>query len=85
MGSALAGDRADHLDPAYVLWATTKLVDVSRLPDRMVVVRFDMRDKPAEHYWLILHRPHPELRTRGLGHVEDVLAHTDSGCLVDIT
>jgi hypothetical protein len=51
--------------------STTKLVDVSRLPDRTVVVRFDMRDKPAEHYWLILRRPHPELCTRGLGHVED--------------
>ncbi len=73
-----------HLDAAYVLWVTTKLVDVSRLPDRMVVVRFDMRDKPAEHYWLILRRPHPELCTKGLGHVEDVVAHTDSDCLVDI-
>ncbi len=73
-----------HVDAAYVLWATTKLVDVSRLPDRTVVVRFDMRDKSAEHYWLILRRPHPELCTKGLGHVEDVVAHTDSGCLVDI-
>ena len=73
-----------HLDAAYVLWATTKLVDVSRLPDRTVVVRFDMRDKSGEHYWLILRKPHPELCTRGLGHVEDVVVHTDSGCLVDI-
>jgi hypothetical protein len=54
-----------HLDPAYVLWATTKLVDVSRLPDRTIVVRFDMRDDPGDHYWLILRRPYPELCTRG--------------------
>jgi DNA-binding HxlR family transcriptional regulator len=73
-----------HLDPAYVLWATTKLVDVSRLPDQTVVVRFDMRDKPADRYWLILRKPHPELCTRGLGYVEDIVAHTDSSCLVDI-
>ena len=73
-----------HLDPAYVLWATTKLVDVSRLPDRTVVVRFDMTDRPADRYWLILHRPCPELCTKGLGYVEDIVARTDSACLVDI-
>lgn len=73
-----------HLDPAYALWATTKLVDVSRLPDRTVVVRFDMRDRPADQYWLILRKPHPELCTRGVGHVEDIVAHTDAACLVDI-
>jgi DNA-binding HxlR family transcriptional regulator len=73
-----------HLEPAYVLWATTKLVDVAALPERTVVVRFDMRDRPDEHYWLILRRPHPELCTRGLGYTEDVTASTDSSCLVDI-
>lgn len=73
-----------HLDPAYVLWATTKLVDVSKLPGRTVVVRFDMRDRPTDRYWLILRRPHPELCTKGLGYVEDLVARTDSACLVDI-
>ena len=61
-----------HLDPAYVLWATTKLVDVARL-----------RDAP-DRYWMILRRPHPELCTRGLGYVEDLVACTDSAALVDI-
>jgi DNA-binding HxlR family transcriptional regulator len=72
-----------HLGPAYVLWATTKLVDVDRLPDRTVVVRFDLRDAP-HRYWMILRRPHPELCTRGLGYVEDLVACTDSAALVDI-
>jgi DNA-binding HxlR family transcriptional regulator len=43
-----------HMDPAYVLWATTKLVDVEKLPDRPVVVRFEMVDRPADNYWLLL-------------------------------
>jgi hypothetical protein len=73
-----------HLDPAYVLWVTTKLVDVTRLPDRIVVVRFDMTDRPGDQYWLILRRPHPELCTRGHGYVEDIVARTDTACLVDI-
>jgi hypothetical protein len=43
--------------PAYVLWATAKLVDVEKLSDRTVVVRFDMRDRPAERYWMVLRKP----------------------------
>jgi DNA-binding HxlR family transcriptional regulator len=73
-----------HLDPAYVLWVTTKLVDADRLPDHTVVVRFDLVDRPEQRYWLILRRPLPELCTRGLGYVEDVVATTDTRCLVDI-
>jgi DNA-binding HxlR family transcriptional regulator len=72
-----------HLEPAYVLWATSKLVDESALPARTVVVRFDLRDRPAEQYWLILKKP-PELCTRGVGYVEDIIVQTDSGCIVDI-
>jgi DNA-binding HxlR family transcriptional regulator len=73
-----------HMDPAYVLWATTKLVDVEKLPDRPVVVRFEMVDRPADNYWLLLHRPQPELCTKGNGYVEDIVARTDSACLIDI-
>jgi DNA-binding HxlR family transcriptional regulator len=73
-----------HLEPAYVLWATTKLVDTAKLPDRTVVVRFDIRDRPDERYWLILRRPHPELCSRGMGYTEDLVARTDAACLVDI-
>ena len=73
-----------HMDPAYVLWATTKLVDPAKLPDRTVVVRFELRDLPAESYWLLLRKPHPELCTKGTGYVEDIVARTDAACLIDI-
>jgi DNA-binding HxlR family transcriptional regulator len=73
-----------HMDPAYVLWATTKLIDVDRLPDRTVVVRFDMRDRPEDRYWMLLRKPQPELCTKGTGYVEDIVANTDSACLIDI-
>jgi DNA-binding HxlR family transcriptional regulator len=73
-----------HMDPAYVLWATTKLVDVDKLPNRTVVVRFDMRDRPQQHYWMVLRRPQPELCTNPTGYAEDILARTDSACLIDI-
>jgi DNA-binding HxlR family transcriptional regulator len=73
-----------HMDPAYVLWATTKLVDVEKLPNRTVVVRFDMRDRPDERYWMVLRRPRPELCTKGTGYADDIIARTDSACLIDI-
>ena len=72
-----------HIDAAYVLWATTKLVDVAKLPDPTVVVRFDLRDT-RDRFWLVLRKPTPELRTRGTGYVEDLVVRTDSKTLVDI-
>jgi len=66
-----------HQDPAYVLWATTKLVDVGKLPDHTVVVRFELRDRPRDSYWLLLRKPTPELCSKGTGYVEDIIARTD--------
>ncbi len=73
-----------HLEPGYVLWATTKLVDVERIPQRTIVVRFDLRDRPTDHYWMILRRPNPELCTKGSGYIEDLICHTDAATLVDL-
>jgi DNA-binding HxlR family transcriptional regulator len=73
-----------HMDPTYVLWATTKLVDVDKLPDRTVVVRFELLDRPTDSYWLLLRRPSPELCTKGTGYIEDIIVRTDSACLIDL-
>src|SRR5690349_19332516 len=73
-----------HQDPAYVLWATLKLVDAAKLPDQTVVVQFELRGRPGDNYWLLLRRPAPELCTRGTGYVEDIIARTDAACLIDI-
>ena len=73
-----------HLDPAYVLFATAKLVDVDALPGSPVVVRFDLRDTPGVHHWLVLRRPRAELCSTGTGYVEDLVCTTDSACLVDL-
>jgi DNA-binding HxlR family transcriptional regulator len=73
-----------HLDPAYVLWATLKLVDVDRLPAGTTVVRISLRSDVQENYWLILRRPQPELCTRGVGYVEDLLCETDVQTLVNL-
>lgn len=73
-----------HLDPAYVLWATAKLVDVDKIPDGTTVVRFSLSDRPGESYWLMLRRPRPEFCTKGAGYVEDLVCRTDAKTLVDL-
>jgi hypothetical protein len=47
-------------------------------------VRFQLRGRPADSYWLLLRKPHPELCTKGTGYVEDIVACTDAACLIDI-
>jgi hypothetical protein len=48
------------------------------------VVRFELRDRPADGYWLILRRPQPELCTRPSGYAEDLVCRTDSATLMDL-
>lgn len=73
-----------HVDPANVLWATMKLIDVDKIPPQTTVVRFALRDRPAAGYWLILRRPQPELSTRPGGYTEDIVCRTDSRTLIDL-
>ena len=73
-----------HLDPAYILWATLKLVDTACLPPETTVLRFALHDRPTESYWFLLRRPQPELCTRSSGYIEDVVVRTDARTLVDL-
>lgn len=73
-----------HVDPAYVLWATLKLIDVDRIPAQTTVIRFELNDRPADGYWLILRHPQPELCTRPSGYLEDIVCRTDSNTLIDL-
>jgi DNA-binding HxlR family transcriptional regulator len=73
-----------HLDPAYILWATVKLVDIDALPAGTTTVRVRLTDDPTKGFWMLLRRPQPELCTRGIQLVEDLLCETDAGTLVDL-
>jgi DNA-binding HxlR family transcriptional regulator len=73
-----------HMDPAYILWATLKLVDVDRIPDGTTTVRFRLSDQPTNDYWMLLRKPQPELCTRASGYLEDLVCLTDSRTLVDL-
>jgi DNA-binding HxlR family transcriptional regulator len=67
-----------HSDPAYVLFATSRLVDVERAPAHGLVVRFDLGDR---HYWLLVRRPRAEVCTSYPGRAEDLIVRTRSEVL----
>ncbi len=65
---------ADY-DPVVVLWGWRKVVNQDRLPERRVVVRFDIRDHP-HRYWLVLERTGSEVCVRDPGYEEDLVVTT---------
>lgn len=70
-----------QVEPGYVLWATSRLVDVDRLPRRGLIVRVDLADRPAEHFWMLLRPPSPELCSSHPGGTEDLVVETDAETL----
>ena len=71
-----------HVEPAYVLWATCRLVDLDKVPSPGVVVRFDLLDEPERRFWMLLQRPRAELCTSYPGRTEDLIVTTSSDTLV---
>jgi len=72
-----------HTDPAYVLWATAKLVDLDRLDPAGLTVRVQLGDK-RRPYWLMLRQPYPEVCTTAQGREDDLVLQTDSATLARI-
>jgi hypothetical protein len=72
-----------HVDPAYVLWATCRLVDLDEVPSRGVVVRVDLQDEPKRRLWMLLQWPRAELCTSNPGRAEDMIVATDSQTLME--
>lgn len=72
----------DELDPGVVLWAVAKCMDRTALPERRVVVRFDLRGYP-KRFWLLVQRPAPELCRSHPGAEEDLVVSTDPARLAD--
>jgi DNA-binding HxlR family transcriptional regulator len=67
-----------HSDPAYVLFATSRLVDVERAPAHGLVVRFELDNR---RYWLLVRPPGAEVCTSYPGRAEDLVVRTHSEVL----
>jgi DNA-binding HxlR family transcriptional regulator len=72
-----------HLDPYLALWYFSRLVDRTVLPQRRVVVRFDLTDNSRPNrYWVLLARQECEVCVQHPGIDDDLIVTTDSRWLV---
>jgi len=73
-----------HLDPAYAVWATCRLVDLTKVPSPGVVVRVDLLDgRAVQSLWMMLIQPRSEVCTTSQGRSDDLVLRTDAETLVD--
>src|SRR5438874_783730 len=72
----------EDYDPFVVLWAWKMHVELERVPQPRVVIRFELSDRRGERYWLLLHRPEAELCVKPPGYDEDLIVTTDSRTLI---
>jgi DNA-binding HxlR family transcriptional regulator len=70
-----------HIDAAYVLWATCKLVEPDKVPSKGLVARIDLADRPKQRYWMLLGQSHAEVCSTYPGRAEDLIVRTDSETL----
>jgi DNA-binding HxlR family transcriptional regulator len=70
-----------HIDAAYVLWATCKLVDLEKVPSKGLVARIDLADRPGQRYYMLLRQSHAEVCSTYPGRAEDLIVRTDSETL----
>jgi DNA-binding HxlR family transcriptional regulator len=74
----------EHLDVHLALRTVCRLVDADRLPDRRVVVRFDLTDgSRPNRYWLVLSRADREVCVTPPGFDDDLVVTTDATWLID--
>jgi DNA-binding HxlR family transcriptional regulator len=71
----------EHLDAGVVLWGLCRVIDVERLPERRMVVRFDLSDGPWRRLWIVAQRPEAEVCARDPGFDDDLVVRASSRSL----
>jgi DNA-binding HxlR family transcriptional regulator len=69
----------EDLDAHVVLWSMCRLMQKNaELPDRRVVLRFDISDGRHPHFWVVLDDPTAEVCVKPPGFDVDLVVSTDS-------
>ena len=79
----------EDLDPSLLMWDVRRRIDGTALPDRRVVVRFDLRGVSRAHHaqrtwWLVLERDEVDLCLKDPGFPEDLTVDADLGALTRV-
>ena len=76
--------RDEHSNPRFLLWTwSTVYLDHGKLPDRRVVVRFELSDRPASErdIWLIVEPTGAEVCLKPPGYPDDLVVETTTMAL----
>jgi DNA-binding HxlR family transcriptional regulator len=70
----------EEADPALLMWDMPRSINLERLPDERVVVRFDFRGAPKgkRSWWLVLDRPELDLCLTDPGFGVELTVRTDA-------
>lgn len=69
----------EDLDAGVVLWSMCRLMQQEgQLPDRRVVLRFDLAGAEQPHFWVVLDKPEAEVCVTPPGFDVDLVVATDS-------
>jgi DNA-binding HxlR family transcriptional regulator len=71
----------EHLDAGVVLWGMCRMIDVERLPERRLVVRFDLSDGRWRRLWIVAQRPQAEVCAQDPGFADDLVVRASSRSL----
>lgn len=74
----------DDLDPGFLMWAIEGHLHIDTLPEQRVVVQVDFRDRPREHWWLVLERPTVELCLEDHGFEPDLFVTADLRSMTEV-
>ncbi|HET7342610.1 MAG TPA: helix-turn-helix domain-containing protein [Methylomirabilota bacterium] len=79
----------NNLDPALLMWAMHRRLDLSRLPKPRVVARFEFRGVPprcmqVRTAWLVLEKSGADVCMRDPGFEVDLVVHADVGTLARV-
>jgi DNA-binding HxlR family transcriptional regulator len=68
-------------DPQLLMWDMHRRIHLDRLPDRRVVVQFDLRGVRPGTYWLVLEQPEPSVCLKDPEFGVDLLVTADTVAL----
>ena len=71
----------EHLDAGIVLWGLSRVVPADLLPDRRVVLRFEVPDDGRRRFWLLADDEHVEMCSRSPGPADDLVLTASSQAL----
>jgi DNA-binding HxlR family transcriptional regulator len=79
----------EDLDPGLLMWDIHRRINVDRLPERRVVVRFDFRGVPRASrcprtWWLVLKPPDVDLCLKDPGFEVDLVVYADVAALTRV-